>query len=99
MKKLLLSVLIGLSAIHAQASLILDLQPVRVCVDDGSNCASPGFNSVALQQFWQSQAGITLNILATRQFNNTAARTMEDSTEVSAFLFASPHPDPSAPSV
>lgn len=97
MKKYLLSVLIGLFAIHAHASLVLDFQPVSVCSDDGSNCVSPAFNSSALQQFWQSQAGITLNILDTRQLNNTAAKTMESTSEITNFLFANPHPDPSAP--
>lgn len=97
MKKLLTAVLFFTFSISAQADLILDLQPVRICNDGGTSCVASNFNASALKDFWLSEAGITLNILETRQFNSTQSRTMESSAEVTGFLFAAPHADPLAP--
>lgn len=99
MKKLLTAVLFFTFSISAQADLILDLQPVSICNDGGTDCVASNFNASALKDFWLSEAGITLNILETRQFNSTQSRTMESSSEVTGFLFAVPHPDPLAPTL
>lgn len=99
MKKAFVTALLCAFSICAHAALVLDLQTVNICDDGGANCANSNFNAGELQQFWLDQAGITLNLLATRQFNSTSSRLMETSSEVSGFLFANPHPDSLAPSL
>lgn len=92
-----LSLLAAVASAPAAAALVVDLQPVSVCLDNGSSCNAITFNASEIQTFWLTEAGITLNILSSRTFNSTTYQTMSDLTEVGDFLGASPSPDPLAP--
>jgi hypothetical protein len=78
----------------ARASSI-NIQPVSICLDDGTSCGSLAYDATALQNFWQNQAGLTLNILPSRTFNSTTFQTMNNQTELDALLFT--NVDPNAP--
>lgn len=82
---------------HAEASQIVDIQPVQICLDDGSGCSAIGVDTVALQNYWQSNAGITLNFLSTRTFNSSVLNTVESVGEIGAFLTAPASADPLGP--
>ena len=80
----------------ARAALIVDIEPVSICLDDGSSCGAIGFNTATLNSFW-NPLGLTLNILATRNFNSTTFQTMDTLAEASTFVVTNPSPDPAGP--
>jgi hypothetical protein len=86
---------IFLALAPARAVPIVDIQPVSICLDDGSSCSSMSYDATALQSFWLNQAGLTLDILPTRTFNSTAFQTMDNLTELTTFLTT--NADPSGP--
>lgn len=89
---------IGVLATPAAAALIVDIQPVSVCMDDGTSCGALSYDADELKTFYLNEANITLNILPSRTFNSTTYQTMDDLTEVNNLLFANPSLDPSGPS-
>ena len=78
----------------ARASSI-NIQPVSICLDDGTSCGSLAYDAVALQNFWQNQAGLTLNILPSRTFDSTTFQTMNSQTELDTLLFTNVDPNAS----
>lgn len=79
------------------ASAIVDVQPVQICLDDGTSCAALTYDSSAVQTFWMAQAGLTINIETPRTFNSTTYQTMDTNGEATGFLTTNPSPDPMGP--
>ncbi|MCC5884890.1 MAG: hypothetical protein JJT88_00480 [Gammaproteobacteria bacterium] len=84
---------------EARAGLIVDIQPVQICLDNGSDCSALGFDAGLLSDFWLEKAGISLNFLDSRTFNSTEFHTMDSNSQVSSFLTTLTHPDPVAPAL
>lgn len=100
-KQAIASALVVFSSItfstHVRAALVLDIQPVQICLDNGTSCGAMNFDSGALGSFWLGQAGITLNILGSRSFNSSALHTMDTVSEARGFVLSDPSDDPLAP--
>lgn len=88
--------LLGVAA-PARAALIATIQPVNICLDDGTGCAAPSYDAAGVRSFWLTQGGITIDFLPARSFNSTAFRIVETSQEVGDLLSIGPSPDPAAP--
>jgi hypothetical protein len=77
----------------ARAVPVVEIQPVSICLNDGSSCGSMSYDAAALQSFWLNQAGLTLDILPSRTFNSTTFQTMDNQTELTNFLTTNADPN------
>lgn len=81
-----------------QANSIVVVQPVQICLNDGTSCAALTYDSANVQSFWSAQAGLTIDLRTPRTFDSTAYQTMDTNSDAVSFLTANPSPDPSGPS-
>ncbi len=95
LKTFFAAVLGAVVALPARATSMVNIQPVNICLGDGTDCGGPAFDLAAVKAFWQTEAGLTLNFLSTRNFNNTALQTINSTAEIENFLL-NPSADPLA---
>lgn len=81
----------------ANAISTVTIQPVSVCLDNGTGCSAAAFNTAAVKTFWQNQAGLTLNFLTPLSSNSTTFQTMDSLAEVQSLLSTSSGVDPGHP--
>jgi hypothetical protein len=87
-----------LAVLPARAALIVDVQAVSLCLSGPTACISPSFNVVALQDFYQSKVGISLNFLASRDLVVAPGyHSVSSTADIVPFLFDSPTLDPGGP--